>query len=183
MTSMRDSGLFLSGLAARDERAAFQVFLLKKWGKPLASLTLVSPGRTKDSPSRRNVMGKAEQALCSALASFGYPVMEKTRKDGENGPEAVIAADCAAEELKRIAIGIEECEPWGRLVDADVIAASLVDNAPQILRREFFGLAPRRCLLCGNAAMDCIASGRHSPQALAAEAERLFALAAGELFL
>jgi len=167
-------------LAARDERRALQSALLARWGLPLVSMTLVSPGPRKDDATRRALMDLAEAALAAALAEARLAVRERSRRDGVAGPEAIYAVDAPPLELKRLAVGLEEALPWGRLLDADVLVPSAVPGfagLPEPLGRDAAGLGPRGCLVCGRDARHCMAEAAHPRPELAAAAERLIDLA------
>lgn len=163
-------------LQSRDLRVARQSSLLVRWGQPVICLTLVSPGPVKDSALRRRLMDRAEAVLSEKLAAGCHGILERFRIDSTTGAELFMAVDCNPYDLKRIAMSIEEEEPWGRLIDADVLRgfASLAgETIPESLRREDLGEPPRRCLLCGNAAAVCMACRRHGLAEIMAEVDRL----------
>jgi holo-ACP synthase len=147
-------------LAARDRRAAKQRTLLATYGSAVISLTLVSPGAVKDSPGRRLLMDWAEQALRAALQQACIAIRQHIRCDGITGPEAIWAAAAAPERLKRITVGLETAQPWGRLLDMDVLVAGAWQELTPLDRRAL-GFAPRPCLLCGEPAKECIGNRRH----------------------
>jgi holo-ACP synthase len=159
-------------LAARDKRAAFQKMLLSAYGHPVLSLTLVSPGPVKDSPGRRVLMDMAENAFADAVHQAGFTVRQHSRTDGIAGPEALWVVDAQPDRLKRLAMDIEDSRPWGRLLDADVLLAGNRQE-PEPLGRQALGCEPRRCLLCGAQARECIGARRHHPATLAAMAAGL----------
>lgn len=167
-------------LAARDSRVERQAALLDRLGPPLLSVTLVSPGPVKDSPERRALMERAEAALASMLAEAGMEVLHCERVDGVTGPELMLAVKGDALALKRLAVRLEEREPqepWGRLIDADVICGFFGTEAgrvPLSVKREEIGEPRRRCLVCDQEAAECMALRRHGVAELAAAAERLF---------
>lgn len=167
-------------LAARDARRELQSALLGRWGLPLVSMTLVSPGPRKDDARRRALMDLAEAALTAALAEAGMAVRERSRRDGVAGPEAIYAVDAPALGLKRLAVGLEERLPWGRLLDADVLVRCDLPGLaglPEPLGRAAAGLGPRGCLVCGRDARHCMASAAHPLAELSAAVERLIDLA------
>lgn len=159
-------------LQARDQRAARQRTLLDHFGFPVLSLTLVSPGPVKDSSGRRALMDMAETCLSDTCRAAGMTLRHRSRSDGPAGPESLWVVECSPEALKRLAIGLEDSRPWGRLIDADVIVAD-VRRVPVPLGRHLLGCASRRCLVCGAAAKECMGSRRHHPAAAAAMAASL----------
>jgi len=163
-------------LAARDARSARQASLAARWGRPIASLTLVSPGAVKDSGGRRLLLQSALAALVSSLEARGVAVLERRSAYGIAGPEALLVADCSPEALKDAALAVEEGQPWGRLVDADVLAPVLEKGQVRgvsAVRRESRGRLPRSCLVCDRPAAECIGERRHSASELALAAQEL----------
>jgi len=149
-------------LEARDRRAGWQSDLLASEHGPVLSLTLVSPGAVKDSPGRRLLMSAMEDAFAETFRSAHLAVRTRRRLDGLTGPEALWVVEAPPEEVKRLAVGIEEGNPWGRLLDADVIVRGS-RGEPVPLERTAFGWEARRCLVCGREAKACIGLRRHSP--------------------
>ena len=146
-------------------------------------MTLVSPGPVKDDGRRRLLMDSAEVALSQALRGAGFAVLERSRRDGCAGPEALYAVAASPLELKALAVKLEDSMSWGRLLDADVLVApagrtdssdpSACSLLPEPLSRFALGIPPRRCLLCGNDARTCMAERAHPTAELAAAAELL----------
>ena len=154
-------------LLARDRRAACQGQLLARYGLPVLSLTLVSPGPVKDSPGRRLLMDMAEKAVADATRAAGLTVRQQARIDGIAGPEALWGVAASPDRLKWLAIQIEESRPWGRLLDVDVVIAG-AGGEPIPLGRQTLGREPRRCFVCGGVAKECIGLQRHHPAIAAA---------------
>jgi holo-ACP synthase len=78
-----------------------------------------------------------------------------------SGPEALYCVQRAPLALKQALIGLETTHPLGRLWDIDVICP---ENGS--ITRRALGLAPRRCLICDEAAHVCARSRRHSLEEL-----------------
>jgi holo-ACP synthase CitX len=158
-------------LAARDARQS-TVERGCGNGRTLIFVGTNVPGPDKDVPGVGQVFGAALRALAAAVSS-GRPF-----EHGRDvlGPWAALAALGPADEVKRAAVRIEERGPGGRLVDIDVYAP---DGRP--VDRRFLGLGPRQCLLCGEAAVDCVRAGRHDAGAVAAAAMALLRAAAASL--
>jgi len=86
------------------------------------------------------------------------------------GPYALLAADGDALALKRQCIALETRHPAARLVDLDVYAA---DGAP--IGRAALALPARACLVCAEAAVDCMRVKRHEACTVIAKAHELLA--------
>ncbi len=143
-------------LESRDRRAAMQKDLLDKYpGKSLLCLTVQLPGREK-----RNAASLAiADAGVAAIREVLTPEREILR-DLETGYEAYFIVSCTDTEAKRLAVGIEDSHPLGRMMDIDVIRL----EGP--LSRESIGLGPRPCLICGQPARICMRARTHSTEEL-----------------
>jgi holo-ACP synthase len=144
-------------LARREARVARQRALLECFGRPVVSLTLVTPGPVKDTAQARFVFEAGLAATAKALASAGHAVVAAESAFLDTGPEALQAVDAEPLALKRVLVALEERHPLGRLWDIDVIA---VDGAG-VSRRQL-GLSARRCLLCDQPAHACARARRHA---------------------
>ena len=71
-------------------------------------------------------------------------------------------------QAKRRCLTIEERDPAARLVDLDVY-----DRDGAQLGRAQLGLPTRRCLICGEAAVDCMREKRHPLEAIVARTDEL----------
>lgn len=120
-------------------------------------------GATKDSPVLRGLISHAEMRMVDdakalALGAYGdaagYIVFMRS-------PLTMVKA-------KEKAVSIEHEHEWNRLLDIDIYGrnGSSAD-------RSTMGLAPRRCLLCGEPAADCIRTQRHDYCDIIGETERL----------
>ncbi len=149
-------------LAAKERRAARQREWIGRYGRPLISLTLVTPGPVKDSASYRQLMGEAINVCQRMLTGRGWPVAAQQVFWLPTGPEAFWSVGHEAWEIKAAAVMLEQDHPLGRLWDMDVISAH-----DGIIDRHFLRLAGRRCLLCDQPAHVCGRSRRHPlPQLL-----------------
>ena len=140
-------------LAAREARALRQRDLLARFHVPLLSYTLNIPGPVKTSADIRRAFDAGLDALTAALAKRNIPCIAREERHEATGDEAILALRAAPEEIKSIAVTLEETHPLGRLFDMDVL-----DAAGEKITRPI----PRRCLLCGRQAQDCARSRRHS---------------------
>lgn len=142
-------------LLARDCRQIRQQELHARW--PEASvvvLTVVAPGNEK---CNRNTAAVAF-AACDVLSeTFAPTCLLWQVRDLPTGFELWIVSSLSPSEAKRLAVGIEETHPLGRLMDIDVIGADL-----RPVSRAELGLAGRSCLICGDNARICMRASRHS---------------------
>lgn len=149
-------------LAAREQRVARQEAALAEFGKTLLSLTLVSPGPIKDSPPLRFVFAEALAAVDALLAARQWRVLARERVVQASGQEAIFVVDCPAQNLKWALAVLEDRHPLGRLWDMDVICP----ETGRAISRKNLLLAPRKCLVCGEAAHACARSRAHSLEEL-----------------
>lgn len=143
-------------LASREARQARQRRLMAGYGRPILSLSMVSPGEIKTSEFIRTAAIAGAEAASRQLAVASWPVLHQRRYFKLTGPEAVWVVDTAPDRLKRLMVELEDGHPLGRIWDLDVVG---LDGRP--LSRVQFGLPARRCLVCEGAAADCARSRRH----------------------
>lgn len=146
-------------LSSRDERQAMEQSLIREnSGLTLIVLTVVMPGDVKRNSNSLIVAQAAVEALHKAFE--GHIRYEKER-DLLTGYEAFIMVNLPPEDVKRMACGIEDTHPLGRLFDIDVFTrAALPVSRTQV------GQPLRRCLICGNAARVCMREQKHSYEEL-----------------
>lgn len=155
-------------LAAREERVRSQQAALAAHGLPLLSLTLVAPGPVKDSAALREVFCVALARLEALCRERGWRIAACRAWRQVTGCEALLAIDADAVQLKRAAVVLEDTHALGRLWDLDVLG---LDG--RSLSRTALGLAPRRCLVCDEAAHACARSRAHPLEQLQAAIARL----------
>ncbi len=143
-------------LLHRERRAASQRAWLGELGLPLLSVTLVTPGPVKDSPTARYLIECALGILHEGLSKRQWPVARQRVERGDAGCEALFAVRAEPLELKRFAAQLEREHPLGRLWDLDVVG---LDGVP--LTRAQVGQPPRRCLLCEEPAAACARARAH----------------------
>ena len=143
-------------LGARDDRYARQLSLTEAWpDRTLVCLTVVLPG-----PVKRDARSlKVAQAAVAAVREVFAPVYEDLR-DLETGYEGYFLVDGALLDVKKACCQIENEHPFGRLMDLDVLERVGETVAP--VGRERVGEQPRRCLLCGRPARECMRAHTHT---------------------
>ena len=143
-------------LQARDDRAARQLALTKDWpDRTLVCVTVVLPGPVKRDGRSLKV---AEAAVAAVLEMF-HPVYQELY-DLETGYEGYFIVDGALLDVKKACCEIENNHPYGRLMDLDVIER--VGETVVPVGRDRVGEEPRRCLLCGRPARECMRAHAHS---------------------
>ena len=150
-------------LESRDRRAAHQKELLAAFPDcALICLTVQLPGAVKRSPTSLLIGGAGLAAL---LDKFGSVLRHAQVRDLETGYEAYLLVPLPPVLVKKACCAIEDTHPLGRLMDIDVVGVD----------REALGLAPRRCLLCGQPARVCMRARNHTPEELLSRIEQMVA--------
>ena len=143
-------------LRARDDRAARQLALTKDWpDRTLVCVTVVLPG-----PVKRDARSlKVAEAAVAAVREMFDPVY-KELYDLETGYEGYFIVEGALLDVKKACCEIENNHPYGRLMDLDVIER--VGETVVPVGRDRVGEEPRRCLICGRPARECMRAHAHS---------------------
>ena len=156
-------------LDAREARWRYRCALAPTC-RALVSATVCVPLPLRTQERCKAFLRASVRALRAALTTEGIGVSEAEELDGADGLTVFLRTDGDPARVKACCCALEESLPNGRLLDADVMDASL-----RQLSRTELGLPPRRCFLCGAPAAACVASGRHPPREVAAWIEaRLF---------
>ena len=143
-------------LSCREERVELQKEMLKKYTCPLICFTMNIAGPIKTSPLIER--GFNEGLLCLFNAISEKKIIQKTVRFKKTGPEAFIAVNMPANEIKEICVCIEEGSLLGRLFDMDVLSP---DGEKLVRKNE------RGCIVCGKAGRSCAASRAHSVDEIA----------------
>ena len=149
---------------AREARAAKQLQLMKSHGTSLVCLSMNIAGPVKQNGLIRQAFGEGVQLLSDTLAGNHLDVIHKETHFEKTGPEAYFCARGNAERIKRLTIGIEDRNPFGRLLDIDVFEK----NGAKVARPDI-AQPSRLCLMCDHPSAVCARSRRHT-------AEELFAI-------
>ena len=164
-------------LESRDRRAAHQKDLLERHpGKSLLCLTVQLPGAEKWNAQSLAIAKAGVEAVRKAFVTE----YEELR-DLETGYEAYFIVPMSPQDAKRLTCRIEDTHPLGRLMDIDVIHAAhpvsenyFSGRDPKIIvSRSDIGLAPRRCLLCGNEVRYCMRAKTHTTAELLKRIEQM----------
>ena len=157
-------------LEARDRRCERQRTLLNEWpDRTLVCMTVVLPGPVKRDARSLKVASAGVQAICEMFA----PV-HKELYDLETGFEGFFIVDGALLDVKKACCEIENEHPFGRLMDLDVLEPMGESVVP--VGRERVGESPRRCLVCGRPARECMRARTHSPEEIDGAIDRIVGL-------
>lgn len=144
----------LSEMQERMElRAARQREILAEFHCPVISFSMNIPGSIKTNEAVRSAFDCGTDSLLHELSLRGFNIGLSEEYHGVTGDELFVSADAPAEELKSIAVHIEETRPLGRLYDIDVINI----NGEKISRP-----CSRECPVCGRRAQECARSRTHT---------------------
>lgn len=155
-------------LKAREARARLQQQWLCQYGQPVVSVTLVWPGKIKDTPLARRVMDEANDAINQLLLRHRWPVITHETAFLSTGPEARWAISSPAWMIKHVMAHLEDNHPLGRLWDIDVFCP-----ISGLIKRSAIHQPMRRCFICHEPAHVCSRMRRHSQNELAQVIEDL----------
>lgn len=144
-------------LASREARQSRQKAWLTRHGVALVSFTVVAPGPVKDSDMTRRIFHHGVKAIQALAQRRQWAVRALESFALVTGPEALMAINAPAHEVKQAAIMLEHTHLLGRLWDIDVLTPQ-----GEILTRQRFALPPRHCLLCSRPAALCAREQSHS---------------------
>jgi holo-ACP synthase CitX len=144
-------------LAAREAQELLVRGLAAQVPGALAFVTTNIPGAEKNRPGLGELVERAIEMLSELIV--GCEVIDEG--SGRLGPYAGIACPDSPAAVKRAAVLVEGAVRGGRLLDVDVY-----DAKGRAYSRVKLGLAPRRCLVCAEPALECIRVGRHTPEEL-----------------
>ena len=129
---------------------------MNEWpDRTLVCLTVVLPG-----PVKRDARSlKVAEAGVKAVREVFSPVHEECY-DRETGFEGFFLVDGALLDVKKACCMIENTHPCGRLLDLDVLEK--VGESVVPVERERVGETPRKCLVCGRPARECMRAHAHA---------------------
>ena len=155
-------------LEARDRRQEALIRALQEKNREtLLTLSLNIPGADKTPPGAERLFAWALKAV-HKIGPFEVPCTLIAETRDALGYFALVRCAEAPLSAKQKAVALETSHPVARLLDIDVYRPS----GEQIGRREI-GLPARTCLLCDEAAVDCMRAKRHDPDEVIARAHEL----------
>jgi len=153
-------------IAARDRRRELLEERLSGGYQATVFVSLNIPGAQKNPPGATALFSWALRRMLSEFTEAANLL----RSSDPLGPFAIISLNLEAVGVKRRCIAMESTEPFARLVDFDVFDG----NSCQI-GRAALGLLPRPCLICDQAAVDCIRLHRHAAEEILERINELLA--------
>ena len=150
-------------LQTKEERAVVQAELRARCQVAVVSVSVNMPGTVKYDQDTLALIEYALARLQKLFAIEGFQTLESRWLHAVAGPAAVLAVAEDAAAIKRLAVQVEQEQPFGRLLDIDVF-----DAAGRQLSRDAVGLVGRRCFVCNEPAILCIRGRRHEVQEIAA---------------
>ncbi|EHK2362434.1 citrate lyase holo-[acyl-carrier protein] synthase [Clostridium perfringens] len=150
---MNEKNKFLIEILKGREERAFEIKKLnEKFHGTIICLTLNIPGPDKLDELYYYAFNEATKAL---EASLNINVLKE--RAPLSGYEAYFVSDKDIKEIKRIALTLEKEHPLGRLFDIDIFYKDLSK-----ISRKDLGEPKRKCFLCGEDAVSCGRSRKHS---------------------
>lgn len=169
MTDHGQSALTLEMvLNAKERRAGVQEQLRKEYNAVVVSMTLNMPGPVKYRPEWIGMLYDAAEEVRRACLSHNLVTLEERMLHDPAGATLLMALQGDPNEIKGIAVALEDFKPWGRLLDLDVFSAS----GDQV-NRSSLGLPSRKCLVCEDMAAVCVRAMRHDREEVISAAMQL----------
>lgn len=143
-------------LARREKRAHEQKIFLDKYHSPLISFNMNIPGPIKTNLLIRKAFDTGKNLILDSLAQINAKINDSLETHSDTGDELLLSvSNISPENLKLLALKIENNSQIGRLFDIDVINSDGV----KLSRKTF-----RKCLICDNQAQECARSRTHTVQ-------------------
>lgn len=143
--------------------------MIAQYALPLITLTTYLPNSMVNSDSAEQVFQSALDAVQDKLDTLNTKVVKCVVTKNKAGAEAMLAVSgLSSTSLKKAMIQLEKEHPLGALINADVQH----QDGKTISRKSGF-LAPRRCLLCSNAAIRCAAGKTHTDKQLSSHIQAM----------
>jgi len=169
MTDRGQSALTLEMvLNAKERRARVQEQLRTEYNAVVVSMTLNMPGQVKYRPEWIGMLYDAAAEVRRACLCRSFVTLEERMIHDVAGATLLMALHGDPNEIKGMAVALEDFKPWGRLLDLDVFSAS-----GEQVNRSLLGLTPRKCLVCEDMAAVCVRAMRHDRDEVIAAAMQL----------
>lgn len=142
-------------LLEREQRVEFINNLLYKYNMTVIFIRVNYPGLQKTNSKTEKIMENIHLLISDV---FRDKIQMKEFKITAEGPNLTAVLDEKAEEIKKIAIKIENEHILGRCVDIDVYDPITLQG----ISRADFGMQMRKCFLCSDIAHNCVRARKHS---------------------
>lgn len=152
-------------LKDREERYNRVVELAKAYNKPVVCGKLNYPGSEKNSVASLMAFSQLKSEMNKEFSEFK---LYEEDCYGQDGSSFIMVYDGTHEDVKKMAVEIEENHEIGRIFDIDVYK-----NSGESLSRSDFELPSRQCLVCENEAKVCSRSESHSMELLVKYADSM----------
>lgn len=141
-------------LSRREKRSAQQKIFLSQYHSPLVSFSMNIPGPIKTNELIRRAFDIGEILLLETLRKVDAEILDFDEVHEDTGDELLLAVkNIEPENLKDLAMNIENSSEIGRLFDIDIIDV----DGKKLSRKNF-----RKCLICDKQAQECARSRTHS---------------------
>lgn len=161
-------------LEARDRRVEIQRSMIAETKNPVVCFMLNVPGPHKVDDALTWAFETGVRRILAKLEAEGIPVSRSVTEREITGLVFYAAVEADAIQVKQRMCELEEADRLGRLFDIDVIG---LDGRK--VSREEFGMAPRKCLMCGKEAHICARNRSHTVQEMTTEIHRIIQAARG----
>lgn len=141
-------------LLMREKRVEIQNEIIQEFKTPILVLRANYPGEEKNNFVPKYIV---EIMKTEILQIFNSHIIFTKKIDSIEGPTYIYAIKSSGEELKKIAMEIENSHILGRCVDIDVF-----DKDGYPFSRKDFGGEKRQCLLCDQMAFLCGRNRTHT---------------------
>ena len=161
-------------LEARDRRVEMQRSMIAETKNPVICFMLNVPGPHKVDDTLMWAFETGVHRILVKLEEVGITVSRSITEREITGFVFYAAVEADAVQVKQKMCELEDADRLGRLFDIDVIG---LDGRK--VSREEFGMAPRKCLMCGKEAHICARNRSHTVQEMTAEIHRIIQAAQG----
>jgi len=141
-------------LEDREKRYNIILELIEKHGLPVLCGKINYPGNNKNTKEAKEAFNILLKSIEEAFQSY---TIDKVITSGYDGNGVILVLNIESKAAKEEAVAIEENHNIGRIFDIDIYDT---DGAP--LSREDKGMQPRKCMVCGQNARECMKLKRHS---------------------
>lgn len=167
--SRRESDLLIALLAAREERAFVQRYILRALGSGcVVQIAVNVPGMPKTILGDADAIAEGERLVVREIGSA--PDIRLTLNGAAGSCVVLGFASIDPCFVKSRCVAVETANEWGRALDIDVVR----DSGP--ISRSDIGLSPRTCMMCGREAKICARERAHDINDLRREVSRLLSL-------